>query len=216
MGRVDYSHPIWNVFSPAAKDLITKMLTVDWRKRPTAAQCLQHPWFSQANQTPIDPAMFQGTLENMSRFNATQKLQQATMMMVVMNLTTKKEQAELQQVFDQLDTNKDGKLQYDELLQGFTHIHGATFAKDEVNRIFALVDSDHSGEIEFSEFVMATANRDKLLSQDKLSAAFRLFDKDGSGSIEANEIRQQIGVGNSIGEDVWEGVLSQVDKNGDG
>ena len=45
MGRVDYSHPIWNVFSPAAKDLITKMLTVDWRKRPTAAQCLQHAWF---------------------------------------------------------------------------------------------------------------------------------------------------------------------------
>ena len=42
----------------------------------------------------------------------------------------------------QLDTNKDGKLQYDELLSGYTDFYGYEFAKEEVDRIFALVDVD--------------------------------------------------------------------------
>jgi Ca2+-binding EF-hand superfamily protein len=41
-------------------------------------------------------------------------------------------------------------------------------AKDEVDRIFELVDVDHSNEIDFSEFVTATANRGNLLQDDKL------------------------------------------------
>ena len=41
-------------------------------------------------------------------------------------------------------------------------------AKDEVDRIFELVDVDHSNEIDFSEFETATANRGNLLQDDKL------------------------------------------------
>ena len=108
------------------------------------------------------------TLASMSKFNATQKLQQATMSMMVQNMASKKETAELQQVFMQLDTNKDGKLQYNELLDGYTEYYGASVAQEEVDRIFALVDVDHNGEIEFSEFVTATISRDKLLQDEKL------------------------------------------------
>jgi Ca2+-binding EF-hand superfamily protein len=36
-------------------------------------------------------------------------------------------------------------------------------AKEEVDRIFSLVDVDHSGEIDFTEFVTATVNRGNLL-----------------------------------------------------
>ncbi len=79
-----------------------------------------------------------------------------------------------------------------------------------------MVDIDHSGEIDFSEFVMATVARDKLLTDDKLKKAFMLFDKDGSGGIDANEIKYHIGVGKTIEQNVWEGVLNEVDRNGDG
>ena len=64
------------------------------------------------------------------------------MTLMVQNMATKKETAQLQQVFMQLDTNKDGKLQYDELLSGYTDFYGYEFAKEEVDRIFALVDVD--------------------------------------------------------------------------
>ena len=45
------------------------------------------------------------------------------------------------------------------MLKGLTEIYGEDSAKEEVDRIFALVDVDHSGEIDFSEFVAVTFAR---------------------------------------------------------
>ena len=58
-----------------------------------------------------------------------------------------------------MDENGDGKLQYDEVLKGYTKYFGAELAETETKRIFALVDVDNSGELDFSEFVTATVNR---------------------------------------------------------
>ena len=76
-------------------------------------------------------------------------------------------------------------------------------AKEEVDRIFALVDVDNSGEIDFSEFVTATVNRGNLLQEEKLRAAFGYYDKDDSGSISVDEIKSVLGVGKQISEAVW-------------
>lgn len=135
---------------------------------------------------------------------------------MVQNMVTKDETNRLQQVFQQLDTNKDGKLQYDELLSGYENYYGKDFAKDEVDRIFELVDVDHSNEIDFSEFVTATANRGNLLQEDKLKQAFSYYDKDNSGSISVDEIRGVLGVGQHISDEVWKQVVLEVDENGDG
>lgn len=118
-------------------------------------------------------------------------------------MITKEETAKLQKAFIELDTNKDGKLQYDEVLFGYAKYYGSEMAKEEVDRIFALVDVDHSGEIDFSEFVTATVNKSNLLQEDKLKSAFRYYDKDGSGSISIDEIRDVLGVGKMISEEVW-------------
>lgn len=69
----------------------------------------------------------------------------------------------------QLNKNQDGKLSYNELLEGYTKYHGENMAtREEVDRIFKLVDVDNSGEIDFSEFVTATVDRENLLSEAKL------------------------------------------------
>lgn len=38
--------------------------------------------------------------------------------------------------------------------------------------------------------MVATINKEKLLSTEKLRAAFQLFDKDGSGSISSEEVKE--------------------------
>lgn len=119
-------------------------------------------------------------------------------------MVTKEEQGRLQKVFIALDVNQDGYLQYDELLQGFTDIYGEDEAKEEVDRIFKLVDVDHSGEIDFSEFVTASVNKTNLLQEQKLKAAFQYYDKDGSGSISVDEIKGVLGVGKNITKEVWD------------
>ena len=78
-------------------------------------------------------------------------------------------------------------LSKDELQAGFERLYGT---QEEVDRIFKKVDIDHSGFIDYSEWVVATINKEKLLSREKLEAAFNLFDKDGGGTISANEVKE--------------------------
>ena len=59
---------------------------------------------------------------------------------------------------------------------------------------------DHSGEIDFSEFVTASVNRGNLLQEEKLKAAFAYYDKDGSGAIDVSEIKDVLGVGKNISQ----------------
>ena len=82
--------------------------------------------------------------------------------------------------------------------------------------MFAKVDSDNSGEIEYSEFVVATLNEKNLLSGNKLQTAFKMFDKDGGGTISTEEIREVLSVGQNLSDDVVNQIIKQVDENGDG
>lgn len=91
-------------------------------------------------------------------------------------------------------------------MHGYEEFYGE-FAQEEVDRIFKLVDVDHSGEIDFSEFVTATVNRGELLKDEKLKAAFDVYDKDGGGTISTDEIKLVLGVGQDISEDVWKQIV---------
>ena len=50
-------------------------------------------------------------------------------------------------------------------------------AAEEANRIMVLVDKNNSGSIDYTEFVVATMNRENMLSKQKLDTAFKMFDK---------------------------------------
>ena len=43
-----------------------------------------------------------------------------------------------------------------------------------------------------------------------------MYDKDNSGMISTDEIKEVLGVGKSITEDVWAQIVKEVDENGDG
>ena len=43
-GKFNFANKVWNSVSSEAKEFITSLLTMDTAKRPTAEQCLQHPW----------------------------------------------------------------------------------------------------------------------------------------------------------------------------
>lgn len=51
-GNYDADDPIWEHISVGAKDAVARLLTVDTRKRLTAAQALMHPWIDKGIRTP--------------------------------------------------------------------------------------------------------------------------------------------------------------------
>ena len=66
-----------------------------------------------------------------------------------------------------LDTNNDGMLSQDELQVGYEKLLGEE-AAEETAKIFAKVDIDGSGAIDYSEWVVATIDLRKLLTTEKL------------------------------------------------
>jgi calcium-dependent protein kinase len=54
---------------------------------------------------------------------------------------------------------------------------------DDVNQIFEMIDHDHDGVINYSEFIAATMDKSKALTMQNLMFAFHHFDVDGSGFI---------------------------------
>jgi calcium-dependent protein kinase len=65
------------------------------------------------------------------------------------------------------------------------------------------------------EFLLATVNHKKLLSNERLSQVFKMFDKDGNGSISRQEIKEFFSM-QDTSEDFVHDLIKEVDENGDG
>ena len=70
--------------------------------------------------------------------------------------------------------------------------------------------------VKYAEFLIAAANKKKLLSKTNVKQAFDLFDMDHSGFISPDEIKSILGIGKRFSEDMWKTVIEEVDKNKDG
>lgn len=53
---------------------------------------------------------------------------------------------------------------------------GRENAESEVEKIFEKMDVENTGFLDYSEFIVATMNRQQLLSKENLEATFSTFD----------------------------------------
>jgi calcium-dependent protein kinase len=82
----------------------------------------------------------------------------------------------------------------------------------EATEMFKNADLDGNGEIDYTEWEVATINKYNVLQSKKIEAAFALFDRDGSGSIEAKELKEVLGAGKKFGnETIWNEIIQEVD-----
>jgi calcium-dependent protein kinase len=79
------------------------------------------------------------------------------------------------------DKNGNGTISKDELLETYLEIYKGKMTEgdiiNEVSNIWDKVDMDGSGKIDYSEWVIATVNKKRILTKEKLKKAFELFDK---------------------------------------
>uniref|UniRef100_A0A7S3ND25 Calcium-dependent protein kinase 1 n=1 Tax=Euplotes harpa TaxID=151035 RepID=A0A7S3ND25_9SPIT len=214
-GKYDLTKGVWKTVSKEAKDLIKKLLTYAPEDRISAEEALKHPWIKDC-KVEVDSDATNNALGNLKTFRSDQKLKVAAASYIGSQLISKSEKEKLGKIFKQLDANGDGKLSKAEIHDGYEEHFGKLLNEDELDRLFDEVDTDKSGFIDYSEFVVATMNEKNLFSEKKLKAAFKMFDKDDSGYISKDEVKESLLKVQKFSEEEINEIVSQVDENGDG
>ncbi|CAK64108.1 unnamed protein product (macronuclear) [Paramecium tetraurelia] len=209
-GELIFEQEDWEMISTEVKDLIRNMLQVDPNKRYSAQEALSDPWIKKNQQsTKVNKT----ALQNLQKFQAQSVFTQAVLAYIACQMTSQQEQDELAKSFQFLDKNGDGILSRDELIEGYTSVfRNKQQAIQEVDKILSIVDINQSGQVDFSEFLMAAMNQEKLVSLEKVKAAFKIFDANEDGKISKNELELMIG---TVEDDIWQQILIECGAQGE-
>ena len=227
-GVFDKSSYPYPLLSSNAKDLIDKLLQYDPKKRINADQAIEHPWFKSAEFKKkdkvnyISPELAKELIQNMTKYKSDNMLKCAVIAYLVHHITNTEECNEASKLFIKIDLNYDGKIEKHELIQGFQKYWGISKeeAEEKVDVIFANIDTDFNGFIEYEEFVRAAVNSSIFMSQNYLKFAFNYFDRDSSGDITFEEIKKRFTQNSKNANEEVENELKEIfdsiDINGDG
>lgn len=214
-GVFGFSGKEWTGVSKEAKELIQKMLTKDPNKRISAEEAWNTPWVqTYADSIRENPKVNQLALTNLLNFRTGSKLQQATLLYIASCMVSGAEIEELKKAFIFLDIDGDGHLSESELRLGFSNI--SLSASVKIENILERCDLDLNGMIDYNEFITATLDWQKHLSNDMLQGAFKAYDSDNSGTITILEVKEFLGLSGPNIENEWKEVFNQADVNGDG
>ncbi|MBA0607236.1 hypothetical protein Godav_019572 [Gossypium davidsonii] len=211
-GELDFSSDPWPNISESAKDLVTKMLDRDTKRRIKAHEVLRHPWVQVDGVAPDKP-LDSVVLSRMKQFSAMDKLKKMALRVIAQRLS-EEEIAGLKEMFKMIDADNSGQITYDELKEGLKRF-GANLAESEFRALMQAADINNSGTIDYEEFVTATLHLNKIEREDNLLAAFSYFDRDSSGYITLDELQkacQEFGI-----QDIHlDEIMREVDQDNDG
>ena len=197
-----------------AKQLIAQMLTLNPKKRLTAAQCLNSPFFKKYNEKSKElPDLLPSVLANIYKLNAREKLQQSAIAIIVHNIEND-ELIQLKEIFELLDINKDGQLTINEIKRAFKQIFPEHYISEEkMKLILEKMDDNKDGFISYEEFLRVAVSEKILLEKKNLKLAFDKFDLNKDGKLSKEELIYALGTGTS---DYVNNLLNLIDKNKDG
>eukprot|EP00803_Ostreobium_quekettii_P005570 evm.model.scf_1217.4 EVM.evm.TU.scf_1217.4 scf_1217:40954-43522(+) len=196
VSKLDFCAGNLHKISPAAKDLLRKLLIRDPQARLTASQALSHPWLQKgaAPEVPIDFSV----VAQMKRFSAKTRAEQVLVGRVARRFSME-DIADIKDQFMHVDIDRDGSVTLQELEQAVDKIRSASdggmYRKSNyLVDAFLGADADCDGKVDYMEFVAATINLRQRSFQNpskvkrKVREAFDAIDTNEDGYIDAEEL----------------------------
>lgn len=212
-GQVDYISDPWPSISNDAKELVSSMLQVDPKDRPSVAEILKHPWVridGNASDEPIDNAV----IARMKQFKDTNKFKKVALKVIAESLS-EEEIMGLKQMFQSMDTDNSGTITFDELKEGLTKL-GSKQSESELRQLMEAADVDGNGSIDYVEFITATMHMNRMERENRLYKAFLYFDEDRSGYITMEELKHVLKHYNVVDDKLIKNIIEEVDVDRDG
>jgi len=152
-------------------------------------------------------------IKRVKKFNAKEKLQQATLAFITHYLDSNEEIEKLKRIFHQINQKNDGKISHNELKEGLLRIKGQLITENEIFNIFQKIDQDNNGYIDYEEFLRASVDYSLLLTETNLKIAFNNFDKNKDGKLDRDEVRF---IFQSDNNNYFDELIKKIDYDKDG
>ncbi|OEL31760.1 Calcium and calcium/calmodulin-dependent serine/threonine-protein kinase [Dichanthelium oligosanthes] len=224
-GEFSFQDHTWKTISSSAKELISRLLSVEPYKRPTARDC--------AKQDLLDAEV----VSKLQRFNARRKLRAAA----IASVLSSKVALRTKRLRNLLGTHDLSSEELDNLRAHFARIcadgENATLAEFEqvlkamkmealvplAPRVFDLFDNNRDGTVDMREILCGLSSLRNSRGDDALRLCFQMYDADRSGCISKEELASML---RALPEECLPGditepgkldeIFDEMDANGDG
>jgi calcium-dependent protein kinase len=180
---LDFGAPPWPALSPPARDVVRRCLDRDPRRRPSAAQLLQHAWLCQAAP---DVDLGPGVVAAVAAFAAATRVKRAAMMVAAQGLGPDR-LPQIHALFASLDADGSGALSAEEVRVGLERA-GVAVGAAEVKamvRASGLRRGGGAGLVSLAQFVAATLGHSEAQRDEFAQGLFDGLDADGAGRVPA-------------------------------
>jgi calcium-dependent protein kinase len=192
-GEYTFDSSEWKHVSMEARNFVADILNPNPKKRPTAAQLLEHHWLV-VHMPKFKPVPLSTTaITSLKEFRKKDRLQKVALQMIAKYVDDTKVD-DLQKMFESMDEDKNGTLTLAEMKTGLEK-NGLGELVAEMEETMKEIDNDGSGLIDYSEFLAATMGRKVYLQYDYLWQVFKQFDATRSGKISKDDLVQVLSGG---------------------
>ncbi|PNX98173.1 calcium-dependent protein kinase 30-like protein, partial [Trifolium pratense] len=227
-GVIDFKREPWPQISDSAKSLVRQMLEPDPKKRLTAEQVLvftlvlaatyllsaKHPWLQNAKKASNVP-LGDIVRTRLKQFSLMNRFKKRALRVIAQHLSLEEVEI-IKDMFTLMDTDKDGRITYEELKAGLRKV-GSQLAEPEIKLLMDVADVDGNGVLDYGEFVAVTIHLQRMENDEHFRKAFKFFDIDESEYIELSEL--EAALADDLGEtdsNVLNEIMREVDTDKDG
>lgn len=211
-GMYSFDGREWEVVTEAAKDIITRMLVLDFSRRTPAKELLEHKWFQVAATAPA-AALGAHMVKRLRAFAGMSRMKRLALVVLARTLTDN-DVKRLRELFAAMDTNQDGRIDSGDLHNALAKV-GAAIDESEMQELFRASDIDGTGQIDYEEFIAAMLDSNRVGRRaEAVRRSFEELDRDGDGFISPEDLVKVMPRGSSI--EVARQMVQEVDKDNDG
>lgn len=179
-GSFNFHHKEFTKVSKEGKDLITKLLVLEPKKRMPANEILKHPWFEKHTGSTIveqeDEALDEEVFKRLKSYKGESFLKRAAMNIFV-KMTTESEMKLMSEKFKNMDLDGTGMINIAEIKE-YISTNIGSISDAELKELVDELDAYGNGKINYTEFLAATIDVKTFFNDAKLKSVFAMFDTD--------------------------------------